>query len=114
MASKIDINETKESLSWLFDLTDAIRSAAADGKVTIGDAPKFWGTLIGSGKAVGGINKIPAEMADIDPAELSELVLMVKERFDINDDKLESIIENIIFHSLQLTVNVASIYQLKK
>ena len=112
--SKIGVKETKESLNWLFDLTDAIISANADGKITLGDAPKFWGTLIGSGAAVGGINDIPKEIADMDAIELDELVNLAKERFNINDERLEAAIENILFHALQLTIQIAALYKLNK
>jgi hypothetical protein len=111
---KYGIVETKESLTWLFDLTDAIIKSLEDGKVSIADAPKFWGTLIGSGKAIGGINQVPLEIAELSSEELAELVQLVKNRFNLADHRLEELIENILFHALQLTINITAIYNLKK
>lgn len=112
---KLGTQELEELVDFVFDVADSVTAAVKDdGKVSIGDAPKFLKPLLGSGKAIGGINQVPKEIADLDEAEMKVIVAKVQKRFDIVDDKLEGYIENLFYSTLQLVMNVAKIYALKK
>jgi dihydrodipicolinate synthase/N-acetylneuraminate lyase len=112
---QLGTKELEEVVDFIFDITDAIRkSVADDDKVTVGDAPKFFKALLGSGSALGGINKIPAEIANLTEAELKGIVEKVRERYDIKDDILEAYVENAIYNALQLSLNISNIYKLRK
>lgn len=115
MKEKLGTQELEELVDFVFDISDSIKSSIEDdGKVSVGDAPKFLKPLLKSGKAIGGINAVPRELADLDDEEMRVIVSKVKDRFDITDDKLEGYIENIFYCTLQLVMNVTNIYALKK
>lgn len=114
MDNKFGIKETQEVIDFVFDLTDAIvASVKDDGKITIGDAPRFIKSLMSSPTALSGINQVPKELADLSDEELKQICDQIRARFDIADDRLEVLIENALFSAMQLTVNISRIYALK-
>lgn len=107
--------ETIEAVDFLFDIADAIVSSTKDdGKITIGDAPKFLKIAIGAPKGIGGIQDVPKELTDLSEEELTEIVDHIKDRFDITDDGLEAAIEDILKSAGLLVLSIQKIYQLKK
>lgn len=112
---KIGTRELEELLEFVFDVTDSIKASIEDdGKVTLKDAPKFLKPLLNSGKAFGGIQQIPAEIADLDDEELEYLIGVIRKRFEIEDKKLEAYLENLMLSLLQVVMNVTKIYKLQK
>ena len=90
------IKETKELLAVGFDFQDAFLTANEDGKITIADIPAFF-PLFNSGRSgIGGINKVGAELLDLDEAENQELIDFAREKFDLPDDLLEILIEDTL------------------
>lgn len=113
MSEKVGIKELRELTDWVFDISDAIiASIEDDGKVTLADAPRFIQPLIKAPSALGGINQIPQEIANISDEDMDALITLVKDRFKITDKKLEGYIENIFYSALQLAYNVGKIYKL--
>lgn len=112
---KIGTKELEELLEFVFDVADAIKASVEDdGKVSLKDAPKFLKPLLNSASAFGGIHKIPAEIADLDDNELSGLLDVIRNRFEIADKQLEAYLENLMLSVLQVVMNVGRIYNLKK
>lgn len=100
--TKIGIKETKELLTWIWDLTDAIEKSAADGKVDWIDIPNFIPVAQSSVGAFAGIQKVGAELLDLDSQEQAQLMDFSRARFDLSDDQLELLIEDSIDQALGL------------
>lgn len=101
-AISFGIEESKELLTFGFDLQDSIIEALKDGKINLMDAPKFLKPLLSSGKAFGGINQVGAEILDLDNREKDELLGFVRQRFDLPDEMLEILIEDTLAEVLDL------------
>ncbi len=85
------------------DLKDVVVSgldigqALSDG-VDIGDLT----ALMSLPAAITGISNVPGELADMDENERAELHQLVKSKFDIPDDELESFIEDAVVTGLDI------------
>ena len=100
-----NLSELQDVLAFGFDISDALQAAAADGSFDLKDVPKFL-PLYGSAKAaIEGIGNPVARFKNLTPGERAELVEFAKERFDIPNDELESLIED----TLDAVVNILSI-----
>ncbi len=109
------IKETKEAVDFLFDISDAVvDSLDGDGKITIKDAPKFFKPLRSGLGGLSGIEMVPKEMVDLSADELAELTDHIASRFDINDDALESKVEELIKLSGLLAIAIKDIYTMRK
>ena len=90
-----EILKAKESIevlefSWAF--WSALEDARADGKVNAFDALKFAPVIP---KAVAAVKDIDAAYAEIiDPVGRAEVQAYVQQKFDIDDDKAELLIED--------------------
>lgn len=107
-----NIKESKELINFLFNLADAIINATSDGNINLVDAPLFLKPLIKAGEGIGGINLVPKELSDLSDEETAEIYTLVKERFNISNDKVEGYIENAFMNALQLFRNFKQIYSL--
>lgn len=96
------IKETKELLVWIWDLVEGIQKSAEDGQVNFMDVPNFLPLIQSSTSAFGGIQKVTAEILDLDDAEQAEIVELARNRFDIPDDMLERRIEDSIDQALSI------------
>lgn len=111
---KQGIKELTEVVDFLFDVAEAVQNANEDGKITIGDAPKFLRGLMKAPAAIGGANLIPQEIADLSEEELKQITDRIKERFDIEDDKFEAYVENAIVSGASCALNISRIISLRK
>jgi hypothetical protein len=111
---KQGIKELTEVIDFLFDVAEAVQNSNEDGKITIGDAPKFLRGLMKAPAAIGGANVIPQEIADLSEEELKQITDRIKERFDIEDDKLEAYVENAIVSGASCALNISRIINLRK
>lgn len=104
--------ETKELLSFLFDIADGVKeSVSNDNKITIADAPNFLKSAINSSKALAGINEIPQELAQMTEAEAAEVRDFIKERFDyVADAEVEIIYESLVLHGIGVARNLLRLY----
>ena len=100
--------ETIELLEFLFDLGDATQASLADdGKISIGDAPKFFGVVWKAPVAIGGIQNVPKELSDLSEEGKAEVLAYVRQRFDLPDDELELLIEDTLQLGFSLAGNVS-------
>jgi len=72
--------------------------------------PKVTKLLPKAIKAVNGIQEVPEEFMDLTDDERADLCNMVKEEIDLQDDKVEQIVE----YSLDLLINFSKIIGLFK
>lgn len=113
MGNEQGTKESEELIDWIFDLVDAVNASKADGKITLKDAPNFMKVAFNAPKAIGGINLVPKEFANLDEEELKRIHNKIKSRYDISDDKVEAYIENAILNALSLAKNITGILSLR-
>jgi len=87
------VKNTKELIAFAFSMGEAIADSYADGKISIMDAGHFIGVFSKIGPALDGLADIPAELSDLDDAEIADIMAYCAEEFDIADDELEEKIE---------------------
>ena len=89
----VGIKELKELVKFGLKLGEALGKALEDGKINLVDALKFLPVLKDLKIALEGASEIPAELKDLDEAELQELKVFIKDEFNLPDDALEAKIE---------------------
>ena len=91
------VKEIKEFLDFGFDFQEAIvASKQDDGKVTRRDIPKFFPVLMSAGPAFTGLDNPRELYSQLSEEDKQELRLYAKERFDLEDDMLEMLIEDTL------------------
>jgi hypothetical protein len=88
-----NVQNLKELLGFVFELGESIGESFEDGKITFMDAANFVDVFQKIAPALEDIDMIPAEISDIDEAEINELTSYISEEFDIADDELEMKLE---------------------
>ena len=103
---KYGIQETKELLSFVFSLAEAIKLSNADGNFNWRDGLNFIEPLKKLGPAIDNIEDIIPEIEDLDAEEWNELVTFVSERWDLDtedgDDDLSQKIEDGLNAGIEL------------
>lgn len=89
------IKETKDLVGFIALLGNAIDKTTDNG-LQMADFGEFMGALGRVPAALDGIDEVPAEIKDLDAAELSELKADLASQLDLRDDVLEGIIEESI------------------
>jgi len=87
------IQETKELVAFSISLIQTAVEVAKDGKVGLSYIVVLMSALKDAPSALSGVDKIPAELKDLDDAELAELVSYIKLKFDLPNDLIEAQIE---------------------
>ena len=91
-----NVKETIELLDAVFDIADSTKKAMADGKVTLSDAPAFFGVAWKLPTAIGGIEKVPNELKHLGDEGRAKVLAHFRGRFDLADDQLELAIEDAL------------------
>ena len=111
----LGIKETKEVLNFGFDLLEAIIKSLEDKKFSIvTDAPRFVPVIFSAAKAFAGVELVKQELTDLTEDEQNELVSELKKRFDLKNDAVELLIEDVLDHvflTIKLAKRFASIKQ---
>jgi len=95
-----NIEETKDAIKAICGIGNAVSSSLADdGKITLGDYPKFIGPVISLPAAISGIAEVPEELADLTEQEKDELITLVRESLEVGDKAEEVTVKilNIIY-----------------
>lgn len=96
------ISETKEVVKFGIELGEAFDKGLSDGKFSIEDLSYFFSTFMSAGAAFEGISKVPAEIKDLSSEEMEDLKAFVELEFDIENDKLEELIEKALGVALKI------------
>jgi len=104
---KVGIEETKDLVKMGAAFGEAIYEAGKDSKWTLGDYKHFLPVLGEIIPAISGIEKVPAELKDLDEAEREELCEYFAKEFDIPDDLIEEFVENNLAIAQRIFVGVA-------
>lgn len=111
---KVGIQETKDLIKMGAAFGEAIYEAGKDSEWTLGDYKHFLPVLGDVIPAVSGIEKVPAELKDLDEAEKQELFSYFSEEFDIPDDLIEAFVENALETAHNVFIGVDLWKQIKE
>lgn len=107
--------ETIEFLDFAFDVADAVQASLNDdGKITLKDAPRFFGAIWKMPAAIGGLQEIPTELRDLEPEERAQVIAFAKKRFDLPDDELEVLIEATLESGWVFAQNIRDLVKYRK
>lgn len=87
------IEETLDVVDFGVAIANGAVKSLKDGKVGISDIPHFISPLIKLPTALTGIDKVPAEIGDIDDVELEKLINHVKANLDVDNEKAMEIVQ---------------------
>lgn len=90
----ISFEQTKQMLDAAIALGQGFEKSLADGKLSLLDIPNFIAFFTVLIPAIEGAEEIPYEFATSDPEQLEELKQYLKTKLDLEDDQLESFIED--------------------
>ena len=111
--SGVNINETKDVVVFLTKVANAsVEALKDDGKITIADVFKFGGAATALFPALSGITQVPKELADLDPVEKDELILLVQMELELEAD-VEAVVEKALRIAAEIKELIDLIGQLK-
>ena len=111
---KYGIQETKELLSFVFSLAEAIKKSNADGEFNWRDGLNFIDPLKKLGPAIDNIEDIIPEVADLDADEWNELITFVSERWNLDTSDTEDDISERIEDGLNAGIELIRMTQIFK
>ena len=111
---KYGIEETKELLSFVFSLAEAIKKSNADGDFNWRDGLNFIEPLKRLGPAIDNIEDIIPEVADLDAEEWNELITFVSEQWDLDNSDSEDDISVRIEDGLNAGIELIRMTQIFK
>lgn len=94
MSSKIE--DLKELISMVIEITDCTYVAYADGKLDWTDISHMWGVIQKIGPAVAGIDNVPAELSDLTAEECDELIALVGEELTTPTEHSKIVVEKCL------------------
>jgi len=92
----------KDALTVLINISEKTDEALEDGRVSIAEGISIAFSAVGLIKVIKNIKSLVAEFKALTPEERTELAEWFSVEFDIQDDNLEAIIEEIFAVLLQL------------
>lgn len=110
---KVGFKETKEVLDAMIALGKAIEASMEDDKLNLLDVPNFIPFLTKILPAIEGVEQVPFEFKVAEKAEIEELKDYLKSNLDLQDDQLETFIEDAFKVALDIFMLV-NLYFLKK
>lgn len=91
---KVGFKETKEVLDAMIALGKAIEASMEDDKLNLLDVPNFIPFLTKILPAIEGVEQVPFEFKVAEKSEIEELKTYLKDELDLQDDQLETFIED--------------------
>ncbi|MBP98756.1 hypothetical protein CMK18_22640 [Candidatus Poribacteria bacterium] len=88
------LKETKEVLDFVISLGESLASSLDDGSLGVTDLINFWEPVSKLSDALDGFEKIVAEIGNLTSEDLDYLREYIKSEFDIEDNQIESLIED--------------------
>jgi hypothetical protein len=94
--------ELSEAVRFICSLASVAVDAAADGRITIGDASRLIPLLATVPTALDGLDEAIEEAKDLSSEELAEVTEAAKEAFDLENDVTEELVEDAVDVVLKL------------
>tara|TARA_Y100000817_G_C16762858_1_gene502457 strand:- start:177 stop:527 length:351 start_codon:yes stop_codon:yes gene_type:complete len=111
---KYGIEETKELLSFVFSLAEAIKKSNADGDFSWRDGLNFVEPIKRLGPAIDNIEDIIPEIQDLDANEWNELITFVSENWNLDTIDAEDDISVRIEDGLNAGIELIRMTQIFK
>ena len=111
---KYGIQESKELLSFVFSLAEAIKKSNADGDFNWRDGLNFIEPLKRLGPAIDNIEDIIPEIQDLDAEEWNELITFVSEQWDLDNSDSDDDLSERIEDGLNAGIELVKMTQLFK
>jgi hypothetical protein len=96
MSEQAGTKELKELVKFAIEMGEAVDKALVDKKFTVDELGLLIAPLMQIGPAFEGLDQVGGEIKDLSEAELAELSAFVKEELDLENDKVEAIVEKAI------------------
>lgn len=104
-----NLSELQEFVSFLFDLPDTYRKAKADGKIDLADIQYVFPLFSSAQRAIDGLGNPLERWRALDPEEREVVLYQIRQRFDLPDDVLESLIERGFEQAIKFAELVADV-----
>lgn len=88
------IDETKELVGFLVALGNGVGETISSGKWSFGAVKNFVSAIQKALPALSGIDKVPEELLELSFEERDELHNYISNEFDLEDDVIESVMED--------------------
>lgn len=105
----LGINETKDVVLFAVLFANALMKTFADNKVSLTDLPHFFNVALKLPAALSGINKVPAEIKDVDENEIKELIQIIKDNLGLETDQAKVVLQkslNLVYAVYDLVAAV--------
>lgn len=109
---KIGIENLKIVGGYVCDLANDVIAAAADGKITWSDAPRFLDNMFGVPKMLKSVPLVDDEYIDIDPEEEAEFEAFVAGRLNLPDGAPKSIVKAVVKLIMRSSSMVKAVFEL--
>lgn len=107
------MKELQEFATFLCEVGNGLGKSLEDGKVNWSDSLNFTAALLTAPNAIMGISQVSLEYFDLNDADRSTLNIHIATTLDLPQDKIESIVENVISVALQLNTVLKAILAAK-
>jgi len=111
---KFGIENVKKFIAFGVGLGMSFEDALKDGKITLKDYVLFVDDVMKIPGIVGGAKHLKEELTDFTPEERAELIVWFKDEFDIENDKVEEVIEKAIDAATGMVLTVDASIELAK
>jgi hypothetical protein len=111
---QIGVKETREAVDFFATLITSVVDTVGDGKVNWYEFAKFTEAARKLPAAVGNYKAIPAEIDDLDDAEVQELIKTFSEALKLEDIQLELFAERGVSIAIAITAFIADIVQYRR
>jgi len=99
------MKETKELVSFVVALANAVDKTLEDKKVSYADLPHFISAFMKAPEAFNGVDKVKSEWLGLSPENKQQLIKEIEIELDLKSDKTEEIIES----SLKIVLEIFEI-----
>jgi len=93
---KLGIENLEAVGGFACDLATDVMASLADGKVTMGDAPRFVDNLFGVPKMLKAVPLVDDEFLDLDPEEEAAFETFIGERLNLTDGPSKVIVKAVV------------------
>lgn len=87
------VKEVSEAITYFLHAVKVGADIVEDNKVTLGDAGSLLSLFDGINDAISGAGQIPAELKDLDLAEIDSLIELIITNYEATNEKAKEILE---------------------
>lgn len=96
MSEKLGITQLKKDLGVICGIANVATKSLEDGKVSLGEGIAIAQKSIGLIGVIKNVSAAKAELQDLSIDEKNQLIDYFQQEFDLEDDKVETVIETVI------------------